>query len=135
MPADVISWTGGRALIATGSPFDPVRYGDRVIDIGQCNNCFIFPGVVLGVISSGALRVRNEMFVAAARALADLSPALHDPGASLYPPLENVRTLSQSVALAVGLEAQRLGLCESTSSGGTRAANRREHVVPTLPAL
>jgi len=115
VPADVLSWTGGRALIATGSPFDPVHYGDRVIDIGQCNNCFIFPGVVLGVIASGALRVKNEMFVAAARALAALSPALNDPGASLFPPLASVRKLSQSVAVAVGLEAQRMGLCESTS--------------------
>ncbi|HEV8482918.1 MAG TPA: NAD-dependent malic enzyme [Blastocatellia bacterium] len=116
VPADVISWTGGRALIATGSPFDPVHYGHRVIDIGQCNNCFIFPGMVLGVIASGALRVKNEMFVAAARALAELSPALRNPGSSLYPPLESVRELSQTVALAVGLEAQRLGLAEPTSS-------------------
>jgi malate dehydrogenase (oxaloacetate-decarboxylating) len=115
VPAEVLSWTGGRALIATGSPFEPVHYGERVIDIGQCNNCFIFPGVVLGVIASRAPRVKNEMFVAAARALAALSPALNDPGASLYPPLESVRKLSHSVALAVGLEAQRIGLCESTS--------------------
>src|SRR6185503_11850753 len=70
----------------------------------------------LGVIASGARRVKNEIFVAAARALAGLSPALRDSRASLYPAIENVRTLSQSVALAVGLEAQRLGLCESTSS-------------------
>ena len=116
VPADVIAWTAGRALIATGSPFAPVSYGTRAIEIGQCNNCFIFPGVVLGVIASGARRVKNEMFVAAARALADLSPALRDPGASLYPPLERVRELSQTIALAVGLEAQRRGLCEPTGA-------------------
>ena len=116
VPADVISWTAGRALIATGSPFAPVSYSNRTIEIGQCNNCFIFPGVVLGVIASGARRVRNEMFVAAARALADLSPALRDPGASLYPSLDRVRELSQTIALAVGLEAQRKGQCEPTST-------------------
>jgi malate dehydrogenase (oxaloacetate-decarboxylating) len=115
VPADLIEWTSGRALIATGSPFDPVRYGDRLIEIGQCNNCYIFPGVVLGVIASGAVRVTNNIFVAGARALAKLSPALQDPSASLYPPLESVRELSQSVALAVGLEAQRNGLAEPST--------------------
>jgi malate dehydrogenase (oxaloacetate-decarboxylating) len=115
VPADLINWTGGRALVATGSPFGPVKYGDRLIDIGQCNNCFIFPGVVLGVIASGARRVTNEMFVAAARALAQLSPALRDPSASLYPPLETVRELSKSVALAVGLEAQQRAFSEPSS--------------------
>jgi malate dehydrogenase (oxaloacetate-decarboxylating) len=115
VPADLIAWTGGRALVATGSPFDPVQFGDRFIEIGQCNNCFIFPGVVLGVIASGARRVTNEMFVAAARSLAQLSSALRDPTASLFPPLKRVRELSQSVALAVGLEAQRSGLSKPTS--------------------
>ena len=116
VPSDLIAWTGGRALIATGSPFDPVRYGDRVIDIGQCNNVFIFPGVALGVIASGARRVTNGMFVAAARALGQLSPALHDPSASLYPTLGSVRELSQTVAFAVGSEAQRIGLTQPTST-------------------
>jgi malate dehydrogenase (oxaloacetate-decarboxylating) len=117
VPADLINWTAGRALVATGSPFDAVHYDNRVINIGQCNNVFIFPGVVLGVIASGARRVTDEMFVAAARALAEFSPALRDPSASLYPPLESVRQLSQSVALAVALEAQRSGLSQPASPG------------------
>lgn len=112
-PLDLINWTDGRALVATGSPFPPVIFDNRVIDIGQCNNAFVFPGVGLGVIASGARRVTNEMFVAAARALAEFSPALHEEVASLYPALKNVRRVSRCVALAVAAEAVRLGLAES----------------------
>jgi malate dehydrogenase (oxaloacetate-decarboxylating) len=115
MPVDLINWTDGRALVATGSPFPAVVIEHRVINIGQCNNAFVFPGVGLGVIASGARRVTNEMFVAAARALAEFSPALLDPAASLYPALEGVRKVSRRVALAVAGEALRLGLTSATS--------------------
>jgi malate dehydrogenase (oxaloacetate-decarboxylating) len=115
-PVDLIRWTEGRALVATGSPFPPVAFENRVINIGQCNNAFVFPGVGLGVIASGARRVTNEMFVAAARALAEFSPALQDPTASLYPALEGVRKVSRRVALAVAGEALRLGLTDASSS-------------------
>src|SRR5262249_60832839 len=65
-PSDLIEWTGGRALVATGSPFPPVTYDGRVIQIGQCNNALIFPLMVLGVIASRARRVTDTMFAAAA---------------------------------------------------------------------
>lgn len=116
IPEDLINWTDGRALVATGSPFPSVVFGNRVINIGQCNNAFVFPGVGLGVIASGARRVSNEMFVAAARALAEFSPALHNPAASLYPALEGIRKLSRSVALAVAGEAVRLGLARTATT-------------------
>jgi len=115
VPATLIEWTEGRALIATGSPFPPVQYDGRVMHIGQCNNAFIFPGVGLGVIATRARRVTDAMFVAAARALSELSPARRDPTASLFPALEEVREVSRRVALAVGAEAQRAGLAEETS--------------------
>jgi malate dehydrogenase (oxaloacetate-decarboxylating) len=115
VPMDLINWTDGRALVATGSPFPPVVFEHRQISIGQCNNAFVFPGIGLGVIASGARRVTNEMFVAAARALAEFSPALQDPTASLYPALEGVRKVSRRVALAVAGEAVRLGLAKSAS--------------------
>jgi len=115
VPEDLINWTDGRALVATGSPFPSVVFQNRTIDIGQCNNAFVFPGVGLGVIASGARRVTNEMFVAAARALAEFSPALHDPAASLYPALEGVRTMSRRVASAVAGEALRSGLANAAS--------------------
>ena len=116
VPTDLINWTGGRALVATGSPFPPVAFENRLISIGQCNNAFVFPGVGLGVIASGARRVTNEMFVAAAQALAEFSPTIQDPTASLYPALEGVRKVSRRVALAVVGEALRLGLTDARST-------------------
>jgi len=114
-PADLLKWTAGRALVATGSPFPDVIDGGRARKIGQCNNAYIFPGLGLGVIASGAGRVSQEMFVAAARALSEKSPALRDPTGSLFPPLEDVRSISRLVAMRVALEAQRAGLAEVAS--------------------
>lgn len=116
-PRDLVEWTEGRALVATGSPFPEVEYGGRRIRVGQCNNSFIFPGVGLGVLASGAQRVTDALFVAAARALAELSPALCEEGAPLYPRLENVREVSRLVALAVGREAQCSGLVPAMEPG------------------
>jgi malate dehydrogenase (oxaloacetate-decarboxylating) len=113
VPMDLINWTDGRALVATGSPFPPVVFEKRLIKIGQCNNAFVFPGVGLGVLASGARRVTNEMFVAAARSLAEFSPAVHDEAESLYPALEHVRKVSRCVALAVGADAVRSGVAET----------------------
>jgi malate dehydrogenase (oxaloacetate-decarboxylating) len=110
IPTDLLRWTHGRALIATGSPFPAVNIDERTVQIGQCNNSFIFPGVGLGVIASGARRVTDAMFAAAARVLSEFAPALHDPNAPLYPPLEQVREVSLKVALAVAREARRAGL-------------------------
>lgn len=112
MPNDLIAWTNGRALVATGSPFAPVQYHGRTIEIGQCNNSFIFPGVGLGIIASGARRVTDTMFNAAARVLSEFSPAINQTDAALYPPLEQVRNISRAVALSVGVEAQKLGLAK-----------------------
>jgi malate dehydrogenase (oxaloacetate-decarboxylating) len=110
VPVDLIKWTDGRALIATGSPFPAVIHQGRSMRIGQCNNAFVFPGVGLGVIASGARRVTDEMFVAAARALSNWSPARQDPTDSLYPRLEVVRDVARDVALAVAIEAQHAGV-------------------------
>jgi malate dehydrogenase (oxaloacetate-decarboxylating) len=110
MPIDLFKWTDERALVATGSPFPPVATGRGLVRIGQCNNSFIFPGVGLGVIASGARRVTDEMFVAAARVLSSFAPAARDDNAALYPELEEVRDISRSVALAVAAEAHHAGL-------------------------
>jgi malate dehydrogenase (oxaloacetate-decarboxylating) len=118
-PAALLAWTSGRAIVATGSPFPPVPAslygGEGLRTIGQCNNAYIFPGLGLGVIASGARRVTDEMFVVAAMALSDFSPALKDPTASLFPPLEEVRSVSRQVAIAVASEAQREGVAQKTT--------------------
>jgi malate dehydrogenase (oxaloacetate-decarboxylating) len=114
-PADLLAWTEGRALVATGSPYAPVTVGDKSRSIGQCNNAYIFPGMGLGVTASGARRVTDQMFFAAASTLADLSPALHDPDASLFPDLSTIRDVSRRVALAVAQMAQAQGHADPTS--------------------
>ncbi len=114
-PADLIAWTDGRALVATGSPFPEVSHGGRTFRIAQCNNVYIFPGVGLGVIATRARRVSDAMFLAAARALGDASPARTDRNAALFPPLEEITQISRRIALATAAQAQREGLAEPTT--------------------
>ncbi|TWU29669.1 NAD-dependent malic enzyme [Bythopirellula polymerisocia] len=115
LPKDVIDWTDGRALIATGSPFDPVPYKGREIPIAQCNNSYIFPAMGLGILAAKASRVTDEMFMAAAIALKDGSQALIDPQAPLLPRLEDLRQIARQIAIAVGAEAQKQGVAEKTT--------------------
>ena len=112
VPADLVVWTDGRALIATGSPFADVAFGEHQLSIGQCNNMFIFPGMGLGITVSGAKYATQDMFVAAAHALSGCSPIRHNPTAALYPAIEDVREVSGCVALAVAQAAQRAGIAE-----------------------
>ncbi len=118
---DLIRWTEGRALVATGSPSAPVTFQGRTIPIAQCNNVYVFPALGLGLVASGARRVTDGMMLAAARALAATSPALTDPNGPLLPPLRSLRSETVAVALAVGLEAQRAGLAPPTTAEGLRA--------------
>ncbi len=118
---DLIRWTDGRALVASGSPFAPVEHDGRTIPIGQCNNVYIFPAVGLGLVASGATRVSDGMMVAAGRALGANSPALRDPDAPLLPLLTDVRGVAVDIAVAVGLEAQRAGLAPTTTPEELRA--------------
>ena len=113
LPVDLINWTEGRALVATGSPFDDVQYQGRSIRIGQCNNAYIFPGVGLGVIAAQARRVTDAMFIAAARTLSELAPVRRDPSLALVPPLREVREVAKRVAVAVAVQAQRDGVADA----------------------
>jgi malate dehydrogenase (oxaloacetate-decarboxylating) len=111
-PANLIAWTGGQALIATGSPFEPVTYGDVCYQIAQANNALIFPGLGLGVTVSRARRVSDGMLAAAANALAGLSDAAA-PGTPLLPPVTSLRDVSAAVAVAVARAAQAEGLAQT----------------------
>lgn len=104
-PADLTKWTDGRALIGTGSPFAAVNWQGRQVPVDQTNNSYIFPGMGLGVLSVGARRVTDAMFMAAARCLAELSPARSSKSARLLPPVSELRSVSFAVAKAVALQA------------------------------
>ena len=141
-PADLYRWTDGRALVATGSPFPPVEFGGRTIPISQCNNVYIFPAIGLAVVasrpSSGAIGVRritDAMMIAAARKLAEHSPALKDVSAPLLPALKDLRSLALEIAFAVAQEAARSGVAPALESpDALRSQIRASQWTPAYPA-
>jgi malate dehydrogenase (oxaloacetate-decarboxylating) len=122
-PENLLRWSAGRALLATGSPFAPVdtATGERLI--GQCNNCFVFPGLGFAAMAVGATQVSEAMIDASIEALAGAIPASADPEAALMPPLSQVRAVSDAVADAVALAAVAEGL--ATRAGTPTEARQR----------
>ena len=112
-PVDLLRWTEGRAIVGTGSPFAPVEVNGKLIRIAQVNNSYIFPGLSLGILVSRARRVTDSMIMAAAKALASLSPARADKNAPLLPPIADSRKTSAAVAAAVGLQAMNEGVADA----------------------
>ncbi|QGQ24570.1 NAD-dependent malic enzyme [Gimesia benthica] len=115
-PEDLLKWTDGKAVIATGSPFDPVEYNGVTHIIAQCNNSYIFPAMGLGIRASRARRVTDSMFMAAAFALKEASPALKDPTASLLPSLTIIRDVGRSIARAVAQAAIEAEVADSLTA-------------------
>ncbi len=113
VPEDLVHWTDGQALIATGSPFPPVTFGGVVYKIGQANNALVFPGIGLGTIVARAERVSDSMLAAAAASVAALTDASGE-GASLLPDVERLREVSLAVATAVAAQAVREGLARAS---------------------
>ena len=110
VPQDLYDWTNGQALVATGSPFPPVSHGGKDIRIGQCNNVFVFPGMGLGVLASGAKEVLPAFFTAAARAVSEQVSAADLACGILFPPIDTLSEVSLQVAFAVGEVAIREGV-------------------------
>ena len=121
-PADVELWSEGRALIGAGSPFPPLKRNGATFAVDQTNNSYIFPGVGLGAIATRARRITDTMFMAAAKALAEMSPARHDPNANLLPRVTQLRDVAVAVAIAVGKQAHAEGLTEGVNEGDIEAA-------------
>ena len=134
-PDDLIQWTEGRALVATGSPFPPVHYAGKTIPIAQCNNVFIFPAMGLGVVASGARRVTDAMMLAAARTLAENSPALGNSSASLLPPLTDIRRVAAEIATAVGTQAQKDGVAPKLGEDALRQRVVAAQWIPAYPSF
>ena len=110
VPENVLRWTEGRAMVATGSPFAPVELAGQRYEIAQCNNSYIFPGVGLGVIAAQATRVTDNMMIAASRALAEASPMVKTGQGALLPHLEDIRQVSKLIARAVFMQAMDDGV-------------------------
>ncbi|WP_018982518.1 NAD-dependent malic enzyme [Salinimonas chungwhensis] len=109
-PEQVIEWTDGEVVIATGSPFKPVEYKGKTFPIAQCNNSYIFPGIGLGVIASKARLISDEMLMAASNALASASPLANTGTGELLPPLTQIADLGRQIAYAVGRVAMEQDL-------------------------
>ena len=114
-PEDLLEWTNGKAIIATGSPFGGVSYQGQTFSIAQCNNVYIFPGLGLGALCCRPKEITDTMFYKAAEILSNYSPMLHARTDTLFPPFEKLRAISREIALGVMQVAEEEGLCPKTT--------------------
>jgi len=121
-PEQLLNWTKGQAIIATGSPFSPVQYEGQRYIIPQCNNSYIFPGFGLAVVAGGITRVSDEMLVVASEQLAQASPMLRTGRGSLLPPLTDIADLSKKMAFAISKMGQQQGVAPNISDDDLQAA-------------
>jgi malate dehydrogenase (oxaloacetate-decarboxylating) len=121
-PSDLIEWTEGNALVATGSPFEDVVYKGQRYVIAQCNNSYIFPGIGLGVLAVEASRITDEMLMESSRALSNCSPLALQGHGALLPPLEEIHTVSKNIAFAVAKKAIEQGVALKISDDAIRTA-------------
>jgi malic enzyme len=121
-PTDVLAWSEGRAVVATGSPFGPVEHDGRTSVIGQANNVFVFPGLGLGIIAAQATEVTDSMFLVAARELSKMVSDQRLELGALYPPLSELRSVSRTIAVAVGKEARDRGVAPAVDDQAIQAA-------------
>jgi len=137
-PADVIRWTDGKAMVATGSPFPNAEHGGKSIPIGQGNNAFIFPGLGFGSILADASEITDGMVLEAAYALADYVAEHHGESAALYPPVDELRAVSLEVAARVILQAQKDGVNQRpalTLDGARQLAKQKAWKAEYLPIV
>lgn len=130
-PEQIIEWTGGDVIVATGSPFAPIEYAGKTYHIAQCNNAYIFPGVGLGVIASKSRRVTDEMLSVASHTLAEASPLATTGNGGLLPELTELGSLSKKIAFNVGKVAQEQGHALEISDDDLRKRIDNSYWQPT----
>jgi malate dehydrogenase (oxaloacetate-decarboxylating) len=131
VPDDIIHWTNGRALVATGTEFPPVNLEGRLFEIAQCNNFYIFPAIGLAVGASGAKQVTDRMMVSAAEALGNFYPDNVDADLErLLPPIDSMRDLTIEIAVMVGLQAQADGVAQAMSEQELRERVQQRFWIP-----
>jgi len=133
--ADVYNWTDGRAVYASGSPFDPVTYKGRTFVPGQANNAYVFPGVALGVIAAGSKRVTDEMFFTAAKMLSKLPSQERLDQGCIFPPLSEIRKVSLEIAVAVADMVYQQGLTDEKRPDDLEKFIKDQMYQPTYPVL
>ena len=114
-PEELFEWTGGTAIVATGSPFSPVKYEGKIYPISQCNNAYVFPGIGLAVVSAKIEKITDEMLLSAAETLAEWSMDNRNDTQTLLPSLKQLQLLSKAMALSVAKVAREQGLCAPIS--------------------
>ncbi len=134
-PEEIMRWTDGRAVVATGSPFAPVRVGDRARVVGQANNVFGFPGIGLGAIIARAREVTDGMLLTAAEALSQLVTSDRLKAGAMYPNLQELRSISREIALAVAREARSEGVGQLRTDDALESAADQEMWDPSYLPL
>ncbi|WP_057832515.1 NAD-dependent malic enzyme [Colwellia sp. TT2012] len=129
-PSQVINWTKGQVIIATGSPFEPVEYQGKTYPIAQCNNGYIFPGIGLAVVSVGITRITDDMLKVASEKLAAASPLANKESDELLPPLTAIAQLSKDIAFAIAKVAFKENLALAMSDDELRAKIERNFWKP-----
>ncbi|MGA4606599.1 NAD-dependent malic enzyme [Pseudoalteromonas maricaloris] len=129
-PKDVIEWTDGQAIVATGSPFEPVVHGEQTIIIPQCNNSYIFPGIGLGVLAAKANRITDSMLMVSSEMLAESSPRANTGKGSLLPALTEIEPLSKRIAFAVAKKAMEEGVALEMEDDAIWAAIEKNYWLP-----
>ncbi|GAB3234725.1 NAD-dependent malic enzyme [Psychrobacter pacificensis] len=104
-PQEVMNWSRGKAIIATGSPFPPTTFNGQTFEVSQCNNSYIFPGIGLGVLAAQATSISDNMLMAASQALADISMEYQKAPGAILPPIKVIREISEKIAYAVAVQA------------------------------
>jgi malate dehydrogenase (oxaloacetate-decarboxylating) len=129
-PQDLLVWTQGQAIIATGSPFETIEYAGKHYSIPQCNNSYIFPGIGLGVVAAGITRITDEMLMVASEALAAMSPLIRHGEGALLPSLTDIAEVSKKIAFEIGLLAQRQKVAVEISEEALWAQIEANYWVP-----